>query len=35
MTVDRGRRRTLAGLAAVVVTPTLAAAEAFLPGPAP
>lgn len=35
MTVDRGRRRTLAGLAATAATPLVSAAEAFLPGPAP
>jgi uncharacterized protein (DUF362 family) len=35
MSVDRGRRRTLAGLAAAAATPVLGAAEAFLPGPAP
>ena len=35
MSVDRGRRRTLAGLAAAAVTPVLAGAEPFLPGPAP
>jgi len=35
VTVDRGRRRTLAGLAATAATPLVSAAEAFLPGPAP
>ncbi len=35
MTVGKGRRRTLAGLAALAATPLARAAEAFLPGPAP
>jgi uncharacterized protein (DUF362 family) len=35
VTVDRGRRRTLAGLFAAAATPVLGAAEPFLPGPAP
>jgi len=35
VTVDRGRRRTLAGLAATAATPLVSAAEPFLPGPAP
>jgi uncharacterized protein (DUF362 family) len=35
MTVDEGRRRTLAALAAAAATPLVDAAEPFLPGPAP
>jgi uncharacterized protein (DUF362 family) len=35
MSVDRGRRRTLAGLAAAAAAPLVSAAEPFLPGPAP
>lgn len=35
MTVDEGRRRTLAGLAVAAATPLVGAAEPFLPGPAP
>jgi uncharacterized protein (DUF362 family) len=35
MSVDEGRRRTLAALAASVAAPLAGAAEPFLPGPAP
>jgi uncharacterized protein (DUF362 family) len=35
MTMDRGRRRTLAALAATAAAPLVRRAEAFLPGPAP
>ena len=35
MTVDEGRRRTLAGLAAAAAAPLASAAEPFLPGPLP